>query len=154
MRVVSQVPPLLSHPTVNILLVGKNNNFFFVIYKFIIFCMYRCGSGVVNVYDGSCLRTTRQPTPLKSLMHLTTTADQTLFNPTSEILAISSKRKKSALKLVGWIMCDYVYMCSSSCYILCKHVYDMCNYACQSIHFTLYMCMHILSSCKQFTSLW
>lgn len=59
-----------------------------------------CGSGVVNVYDGSCLHTAQHPTLLKSLMHLTTGADQTQFNPTSEILAISSKRKKAALRLV------------------------------------------------------
>ena len=63
--------------------------------------VYRCGSGVVNVYEGSCVYTARRPTLLKSLMHLTTVADQTQFNPTGEILAILSKRKKAALRLVG-----------------------------------------------------
>ena len=98
MRVVSQGPPLLSLPAVNISLVGMENkcssNLNFTN------SLSRCGSGVVNVYDGSCLRTAQHPTPLKSLMHLTTGADQTQFNPTSEILAISSKRKKAALRLV------------------------------------------------------
>lgn len=86
----------------------------------------------MNVYDGSCLRTGQRPIPLKSLTHLTTVADQALFNPTSEILAILSKRKKSALRLVGIITmlpaCTYV--CSLSCYVLCKHVCDMCNCVC------------------------
>ena len=100
MRVVSQAPPLLSLLVVTILLVGMDDNCFFQIYILQIH-ICRCGSGVVNVYDGSCLCTTQRPTPLKSLMHLTTEADQTQFNPTSEILAISSKRKKSALRLVG-----------------------------------------------------
>ena len=82
--------------------------------------MHRCGSGVVNVYDGSCLRTAQRPTLLKTLKHLTTTADQTLFNPTSEILAISSKRKKAALKLVWTIKYNLtcvVYTYCMSCLV-------------------------------------
>jgi len=71
-------------------------------YKFI----FRCSSGVVNVYDGSCLHTAEHPTPLKSLKHLTTSVDQAQFNPTGEILAIASKRKKAALRLVRII--DFV----------------------------------------------
>lgn len=37
-------------------------------------------------------------------MHLTTSVDQTRFNPTSEILAISSKKKKAALRMVQWFV--------------------------------------------------
>lgn len=60
-----------------------------------------CGSdsGVVNVYDDQCLYQT-QPKPLKAIMNLTTSVSKTLFNSTSEILAISSRVKKDALKLL------------------------------------------------------
>ena len=86
-------------PSSDYIACGYGEYMFFKFNFFIHVC--RCGSGVVNVYDGSCLRTAQRPTPLKSLMHLTTGADQTRFNPTSELLAISSKRKKAALRLVG-----------------------------------------------------
>ena len=41
-----------------------------------------CGSdcGVVNVYDGQCL-TSERPTPLKSIMNLTTSISCASFNP-------------------------------------------------------------------------
>ena len=56
-------------------------------------------SGVVNVYDQSCM-TQAKPRPLKAVMNLTTSASEVQFNHTSELLAISSKEKKSAVKLV------------------------------------------------------
>ena len=56
-------------------------------------------SGVVNVYDQSCL-TQVKPHPLKAVMNLTTGISNVKFNPSSEVLAISSKEKKSAIKLV------------------------------------------------------
>lgn len=86
-----------------------------------------CGSdsGVVNIYDEQCLRR-EHPTPLKSLMNLTVGVDHAHINSTryvdhacmvcslasyirlytpiythSELLAVASRRKKSALKLVS-----------------------------------------------------
>lgn len=60
-----------------------------------------CGSdsGVVNVYDEQCLHQT-QPKPLKAIMNLTTSVTKTLFNSTSEILAISSRAKKDLFKVL------------------------------------------------------
>lgn len=60
-----------------------------------------CGSdsGVVNIYDDQCLRVT-EPKPLKAVMNLTTSVNQTLFNSTSEILAISSGVKRDCFKLI------------------------------------------------------
>ena len=132
-RVVSRVPLFLYHQTMNILLVGKDEYYFsHSTFVKIHVSTYRCGSGVVNVYDGSCLRTTQRPTLLKSLKHLTTVADQTLFNPTSEMLAISSKRKKAALRLVRtrtyiWNVLPHVCTCNMPCRVLCKHVCGICN---------------------------
>jgi hypothetical protein len=40
------------------------------------------------------------PAPNKAIMNLTTAAHKVVFNPTAQILAISSKFKDSALKLV------------------------------------------------------
>lgn len=56
-------------------------------------------SGVVNIYDQSCL-TLPKPRPLKSVMNLTTSVGHMMFNPSNEILAISSVEKKTAIKLV------------------------------------------------------
>ncbi|XP_020618605.1 U3 small nucleolar RNA-associated protein 18 homolog, partial [Orbicella faveolata] len=60
-----------------------------------------CGSdsGVVNVYDNQCLHQT-QPKPLKAIMNLTTSVHKTLFNSTSEILAISSRARKDLFKML------------------------------------------------------
>lgn len=57
------------------------------------------GSGVVNVYNREAFigGATR---PVKSLMNLVTTADNLKFNNDSQILAIVSRMKKNALKLV------------------------------------------------------
>ncbi len=64
-------------------------------------------SGVVNVYDQSCM-TQAKPRPLKAVMNLTTSVNEVRFNHTSELLAISSKEKKSAVKLVR----DTLYLIS------------------------------------------
>lgn len=60
-----------------------------------------CGSdsGVVNLYDDQCF-TNERPKPLKAVMNLTTAIDQTVFNSSSEILALTSQRKKDAMKLL------------------------------------------------------
>jgi hypothetical protein len=42
------------------------------------------------------------PAPNKAVMNLTTAAHKVVFNPTAQILAISSKFKDSALKLVRY----------------------------------------------------
>lgn len=56
-------------------------------------------SGVVNVYDDKCT-VEKCPSPLKTIMNLTTCITGTLFNSTSEILACYSSQVRNALKLV------------------------------------------------------
>lgn len=56
-------------------------------------------SGVVNIYDDSCFRV-NTPTPVRTIMNLTTQVEGTVFNPTSEILACFSPQSRNALKLV------------------------------------------------------
>ncbi|XP_002740511.2 U3 small nucleolar RNA-associated protein 18 homolog [Saccoglossus kowalevskii] len=60
-----------------------------------------CGSdsGVVNIYDDSCL-TLKSPKPIKSAMNLVTRVTQSKFNSTNEILAVSSNLTKDAVKLI------------------------------------------------------
>ena len=60
---------------------------------------YRSDSGVVNIYDGSCL-SNPAPDPLRSITNLTTSISNMCVNCTSEVMAVSSKKKKGALKLV------------------------------------------------------
>lgn len=55
-------------------------------------------SGVVNVYDGKSQ--TESPKPIKAIMNLTTQVDNLRFNHDSQMLAISSRFKKEALKMV------------------------------------------------------
>ncbi|RHY33622.1 hypothetical protein DYB32_001509 [Aphanomyces invadans] len=58
-------------------------------------------SGVVNVYDINTLSATAtHPKPAKTFLNLTTSIDQLLFNPDGQILAMSSKETKDALKMV------------------------------------------------------
>ncbi|KAF9364607.1 U3 small nucleolar RNA-associated protein 18 [Mortierella sp. NVP85] len=56
-------------------------------------------SGIVNVYDRSCL-TTRNPKSLRAIGNLTTSIHTMCFNHDSQILAISSKNRKDQLRLV------------------------------------------------------
>ncbi|CAG8474312.1 12784_t:CDS:2 [Dentiscutata erythropus] len=56
-------------------------------------------SGIVNVYDETCL-ILPNPKPLKSIMNLTTNVHDMKFNHDSQILGISSHSKKNQLKLV------------------------------------------------------
>lgn len=66
----------------------------------------RSKSGIVNVYDSSQSfsdseeASTSIPKPLKSIMNLTTSISSMSFNGPSEILALASKTKKDALRLV------------------------------------------------------
>lgn len=55
-------------------------------------------SGVVNVYDGKASSVNQKP--LKAIMNLTTQVDNLKFNHDSQMLAISSRFKKEALKMV------------------------------------------------------
>ena len=60
-------------------------------------------SGVVNLYDArevAKLDSGYAPRPLKAIMNLTTLVNRLKFNPTSEILAISSEAKDNAVKLL------------------------------------------------------
>ncbi|CAG8630153.1 4732_t:CDS:2 [Funneliformis caledonium] len=56
-------------------------------------------SGIVNVYDGSCLSSTN-PKPKKSIMNLTTSVHDMKFNHDTQILGISSHSKREQLKMV------------------------------------------------------
>ncbi|CAG8434057.1 10724_t:CDS:10 [Ambispora gerdemannii] len=56
-------------------------------------------SGIVNVYDKSCL-TSNNPSPLKAISNLTTAIHHTKFNHDSQILGITSNSKKGQLKMV------------------------------------------------------
>ncbi|GJJ70368.1 U3 small nucleolar RNA-associated protein 18 [Entomortierella parvispora] len=56
-------------------------------------------SGIVNVYDRTCL-TTRNPKALRAIGNLTTSIHTMRFNHDSQILAISSKARKDQLRLI------------------------------------------------------
>ncbi|KAG0261870.1 U3 small nucleolar RNA-associated protein 18 [Mortierella polycephala] len=56
-------------------------------------------SGIVNIYDRSCL-TSRNPKALRAIGNLTTSIHTMRFNHDSQILAISSKSRKDQLRLI------------------------------------------------------
>lgn len=56
--------------------------------------------GVVNIYDAKSVLTMRTPAPLKIVMNLVTSITSLKFNPTSEILAMSSNVQANAFKMV------------------------------------------------------
>ncbi|KAF8976480.1 U3 small nucleolar RNA-associated protein 18 [Entomortierella lignicola] len=56
-------------------------------------------SGIVNIYDRTCL-TTSTPKPLRAIGNLTTSIHTMRFNHDSQILAISSKGRKDQLRLI------------------------------------------------------
>eukprot|EP00112_Aurelia_sp_Birch-Aquarium-sp1_P006263 Seg1694.2 transcript_id=Seg1694.2/GoldUCD/mRNA.D3Y31 product="U3 small nucleolar RNA-associated protein 18" protein_id=Seg1694.2/GoldUCD/D3Y31 len=60
-----------------------------------------CGSssGVVNLYDDRCF-TEQNPKPIKTVLNLQTSIHCLKFNPSSEMLAISSRAVKDSLKLL------------------------------------------------------
>ena len=60
----------------------------------------RARSGVVNVYDSTCL-TEHRPTPLKALMNLTTPCSSLVFNSSTEMLAIASDQAIAGARLVS-----------------------------------------------------
>ena len=57
-------------------------------------------SGIVNVYSRSDVLKDTKPTPQKIIGNLTTAISDVKFNPTSEILAMSSEVKENAIKLL------------------------------------------------------
>lgn len=61
-----------------------------------------CGSesGVVNIYSMSSVVRSSEPKPLKSVMNLTTAVSGICFNPTTELVAISSWKKQNSVKLL------------------------------------------------------
>ncbi|CAO2644836.1 U3 small nucleolar RNA-associated protein 18 homolog [Lemmus lemmus] len=66
-----------------------------------------CGSksGVVNIYSqDSCLQQTN-PKPIKAIMNLVTGVTSLTFNPTTEILAVASRKMKEAIRLVHLPSC-------------------------------------------------
>jgi U3 small nucleolar RNA-associated protein 18 len=68
--------------------------------KSISFFLCSSNSGVVNIYNqDSCLQETN-PKPIKAVMNLVTGATALTFNPTTEILAIASRKMKEAIRLV------------------------------------------------------
>lgn len=66
-----------------------------------------CGSksGVVNIYSqDSCLQQTN-PKPIKAIMNLVTGVTSLTFNPTTEILAVASRKMKEAIRLIHLPSC-------------------------------------------------
>ena len=57
-------------------------------------------SGVVNVYERQTALNSTRPKPERIVLNLTTSIGQVKFNPTSELLAMSSELKENALKLL------------------------------------------------------
>jgi len=64
-----------------------------------------CGSssGVVNVYDATTLSHSVAPAPLKTVLNLTTPINCLKFNASSEMLAMASRHKDNALKIVSYL---------------------------------------------------
>ena len=56
-------------------------------------------SGVVNLYNDTS-RPFQKRSPVKSILNMHTSIDYMKFNPQGDILAMSSRREKDALKLV------------------------------------------------------
>ncbi|EDQ92370.1 uncharacterized protein MONBRDRAFT_13410, partial [Monosiga brevicollis MX1] len=56
-------------------------------------------SGIVNIYNSSCLRST-DPTPVKVIKNLVTQIDNLSFNHDGQLLAMGSRMTKQALRLV------------------------------------------------------
>ncbi|KXS11066.1 WD40 repeat-like protein [Gonapodya prolifera JEL478] len=56
--------------------------------------------GIVNVYNLATAMSSQRPKPLKAVGNLTTSISALTFNATSEMLAISSRAKKDALRLL------------------------------------------------------
>lgn len=57
--------------------------------------------GIVNIYDMNSVMNKKQPEPLKVINNISKTPITNLkFNPTSEILALSSSEKDNAFKLI------------------------------------------------------
>ena len=65
-------------------------------------------SGVVDIFPGDEIRAAslrRMPVAARSLMNLTTAADAAVFNHDAQLLAVSSRRKQNAFKLVHLPSC-------------------------------------------------
>uniref|UniRef100_A0A7S3D7T5 U3 small nucleolar RNA-associated protein 18 homolog n=1 Tax=Palpitomonas bilix TaxID=652834 RepID=A0A7S3D7T5_9EUKA len=57
-------------------------------------------SGVVNIYNHDSVYQKRAPSPMKSVLNLTTDVHRMRFNHDDQLLAITSKEKKDQLRLV------------------------------------------------------
>jgi len=57
-------------------------------------------SGVVNIYNVNSLSASAKPKPEKAILNLTTQIDSVRFNPSGEMLAMSSISKETAVKIV------------------------------------------------------
>jgi U3 small nucleolar RNA-associated protein 18 len=60
----------------------------------------RSSTGVVNLYELPGCMSKTNPNPIKSIMNLTTAVDQIIFHPSSMLMAMASRNKKDALKMV------------------------------------------------------
>ena len=56
-------------------------------------------SGIVNIYDSSCLFSSQTPKPIKTYKNLTTSITRCTFSPTNEIFAFFSYRNTQAIRL-------------------------------------------------------
>ena len=57
-------------------------------------------SGVVNIYNINSLRSSASPRPEKAILNLTTQIDNLRFNPSGEMLVMSSISKDTAVKVL------------------------------------------------------
>ncbi|KAI5956017.1 UTP18 [Candida theae] len=57
-------------------------------------------TGVVNLYDRQNLNATTSPKPFKTVENLVTSVSSLVFNPDGQLLAIASRGKRDAFKLV------------------------------------------------------
>ncbi|CAG8441103.1 3850_t:CDS:2 [Acaulospora morrowiae] len=73
----------------SIISVAKDNRYFAI----------GSNSGIVNVYDDTCLNMV-DPKPLKSIMNLTTNIHDMKFNHDTQLLGISSHSKKGQLRMI------------------------------------------------------
>jgi len=56
--------------------------------------------GIANLYQYNNITKNLKKTPIKEIENLTTSLDNTKFNPESEIIAVTSKWKRNAIRLV------------------------------------------------------
>lgn len=115
-------------------------------------CDNRSTSGVVNIYKNNQHAVNQVQTPIKELMHLTTTVDNVRINHDSQILAISSKEKKDSLRMVRLflVVIDGQFLTL----LFCRFTYRRVLYSLIGQHLAhLFVMLHLQISAKIVVSL-